>query len=100
MTNIIVFALWYWESDCGGPVKRALGTTSPDSLFQQMANPEHAPADWEPHFVDYVHLSFTNATTFSPTDVVPMACLAKVVMMVQSIISIALVIARVVNVLN
>ncbi len=104
LTNIIVFALWYWESDCGGPVKRALGKTEyPDFLFQQMANPEHAPADWEPHFVDYLYLSFTNATAFSPTDVVPMARWAKVVMMIQSIISIitiALVIARAVNVLN
>jgi uncharacterized membrane protein len=102
-TNVIAFALWYWEFDRGGPVSRALGTTQhPDLLFTQMAVPELAPPDWEPRFVDYLYLSFTNATAFSPTDVMPMARWAKLTMLVQSAVSLAigvLVIARAVNIL-
>jgi hypothetical protein len=103
-TNVIVFGLWYWESDRGGPVERAIGTRKyPDFLFPQMANPELAPPDWEPGFVDYFYTSFTNATAFSPTDVLPMAPWAKLTMLAQSTISImtvALVIARAVNILH
>jgi uncharacterized membrane protein len=102
-TNVIAFALWYWEFDRGGPVNRALGTTQhPDLLFPQMATPELAPPDWEPRFVDYLYLSFTNATAFSPTDVMPLARWAKLTMLVQSAVSLAvgaLVIARAVNIL-
>jgi uncharacterized membrane protein len=102
-TNVIAFALWYWEFDRGGPVNRALGTSQlPDLLFPQMAAPELAPPDWEPRFVDYLYLSFTNATAFSPTDVMPMARWAKLTMLVQSAVSLAvgvLVIARAVNIL-
>jgi len=102
-TNVIAFALWYWEFDRGGPVSRALGTTRhPDLLFPQMASPELAPPDWEPQFVDYLYLSFTNATAFSPTDVMPLARWAKLTMLVQSAVSLsigALVIARAVNIL-
>ena len=102
-TNVIAFALWYWEFDRGGPVHRADGMRQhPDLMFPQMANPELAPADWEPHFVDYLYLSFTNATAFSPTDVMPLARWAKLTMAVQSAVSLgvgALVIARAVNIL-
>jgi uncharacterized membrane protein len=102
-TNVIAFALWYWEFDRGGPVNRALGTTQhPDLLFPQMAAPELAAPDWEPRFVDYIYLSFTNATAFSPTDVMPLARWAKLTMLVQSAVSLAvgaLVIARAVNIL-
>jgi uncharacterized membrane protein len=102
-TNVIAFALWYWEFDRGGPVHRAEGLRQhPDLMFPQMANPELAPADWEPHFVDYLYLSFTNATAFSPTDVMPLARWAKLTMAVQSAVSLAvgaLVIARAVNIL-
>jgi uncharacterized membrane protein len=102
-TNVIAFALWYWEFDRGGPVNRALGTSQlPDLLFTQMAAPELSPPDWEPRFVDYFYLSFTNATAFSPTDVMPMARWAKLTMLVQSAVSLAigvLVIARAVNIL-
>jgi uncharacterized membrane protein len=102
-TNVIAFALWYWEFDRGGPVVRALGTTQhPDLLFPQMAAPELAAPDWEPRFVDYLYLSFTNATAFSPTDVLPLARWAKLTMLVQSAVSLAvgaLVIARAVNIL-
>jgi len=102
-TNVIAFALWYWEFDRGGPVNRALGTAQhPDLLFPQMGAPELAPPDWEPRFVDYLYLSFTNATAFSPTDVMPLARWAKLTMLVQSAVSLAigaLVIARAVNIL-
>jgi uncharacterized membrane protein len=103
-TNVIAFALWYWEFDRGGPVHRAHGTFQhPDMLFPQMTVQELTPADWEPYFVDYLYTSFTNATAFSPTDVMPMARWAKLTMLVQSAVSLALgalVIARAVNILN
>jgi uncharacterized membrane protein len=103
-TNVIAFALWYWEFDRGGPVHRAHGTFQfPDLMFPQMASPELAVPEWEPQFVDYLYLSFTNATAFSPTDVMPLARWAKLTMLVQSAVSLALgvlVIARAVNILN
>jgi len=103
-TNVIAFGLWYWEFDRGGPVRRAEGTAQhPDLMFPQMTSPRLAPPDWEPHFVDYLYLSFTNATAFSPTDVMPLARWAKLTMAVQSAVSLAvgaLVIARAVNILK
>jgi uncharacterized membrane protein len=104
LINVIVFALWYWDLDRGGPAARAVAPRPyPDFLFVQMQNPELAPTDWEPRFVDYLYLSFTNATAFSPTDVMPMSRWAKLTMMLQSIVSlvtVALVIARAVNILK
>jgi uncharacterized membrane protein len=103
-TNVIAFALWYWEFDRGGPVQRAQGTMRhPDLMFPQMVSPQLAPADWEPRFVDYLYLGFTNATAFSPTDVMPLSRWAKMTMLVQSAVSLAvgaLVIARAVNILR
>jgi hypothetical protein len=103
-TNVIAFGLWYWEFDRGGPVHRAEGTRQhPDLMFPQMASPQLASPDWEPYFVDYLYLSFTNATAFSPTDVMPLARWAKLTMAVQSAVSLAvgaLVIARAVNILR
>jgi len=104
LTNVIVFALWYWELDRGGPGDRANAVKPmPDFLFAQMQSPEFAPPDWEPQFVDYLYLSFTDATAFSPTDVLPMSRWAKMTMMLQSCVSlaiVALVIARAVNILK
>jgi hypothetical protein len=104
LTNVIVFALWYWELDRGGPVARACGTRShTDFLFAQMTAPEFVDKDWEPAFVDYLYLSFTNATAFSPTDTLPLSRWAKLTMMFQSAVSlatVALVVARAVNVLH
>jgi len=105
LTNVVVFALWYWEFDRGGPVARALATKPyPDFLFVQMTSPpELVPANWEPAFADYLYLAFTNAAAFSPTDVMPLSRWAKMAMTVQSIISIvtiALVVARAVNILQ
>jgi uncharacterized membrane protein len=103
-TNVIVFGLWYWEFDRGGPVARAIGARPyPDFLFPQMTSPELAPPDWEPGFVDYLYVSFTNATAFSPTDVMPMTRWAKLTMLTQSaisVITVALIIARAVNILK
>jgi uncharacterized membrane protein len=102
-TNVIAFALWYWEFDRGGPVHRAHGTFQYlDFLFPQMTVDDLTPPDWEPRFVDYLYLSFTNATAFSPTDVMPLARWAKLTMLLQSAVSLslgALVIARAVNIL-
>jgi uncharacterized membrane protein len=104
LTNIVIFALWYWELDRGGPAARAAGHHRyPDLLFTQMATPEVAPDDWEPTFVDYFYLAFTNATAFSPTDVLPLTRWAKLLMLLQSAVSfsiVVLVIARAVNILN
>jgi uncharacterized membrane protein len=104
LTNVIVFGLWYWEFDRGGAVERAAGTQPyPDFVFPQMTNPELAPPDWEPGFVDYLYTSFTNAMAFSPTDVMPMTRWTKLTMLTQSLISVVilvLVIARAVNILK
>jgi len=104
LTNIVVFALWYWEFDRGGPAERAVASKPyPDFLFPQMTSPELAPQDWEPGFVDYFYMSFTNATAFSPTDVMPLSRWAKLTMLTQSAISlvtVVLVIARAVNILK
>jgi len=105
LANVIVFGLWYWEFDRGGPVARALNTKQyPDFQFVQMVSPpEMVPPDWEPHFIDYLYLAFTNAAAFSPTDVMPLSRWAKVAMTLQSAISIvtvALVVSRAVNILQ
>jgi uncharacterized membrane protein len=104
LVNVIVFALLYWEFDRGGPAARAMAAHDyPDFLFPQMTSPELSPPDWEAGFVDYLYVSFTNATAFSPTDVLPMSKWAKLSMLVQSALSLmlaALVIARAVNILH
>ena len=104
LTNVIVFGVWYWEFDRGGPIARAAGSQPyPDFVFPQMTNPELAPADWESGFVDYLYMSFTNAMAFSPTDVMPMTRWAKLTMLTQSVISVVtlvLVVARAVNILT
>lgn len=105
VTNIIVFGMWYWELDRGGPGRRADGTGEqpPGMVFPQMTDGELASPGWFPEFVDYLYLSFTNAAAFSPTDVMPYARWAKLMMMGQSIVSlglVALVIARAINVLG
>ncbi len=103
-TNVIIFALWYWELDRGGPAARAAGADpEPDFLFPQMEATSAHFHDWEPEFTDYTYVSFTNATAFSPTDTMPLSRWAKLAMMLQSAISLvtaALVIARAVNILH
>ena len=105
LTNVVVFALWYWEFDRGGPVARALNVKRyPDFQFVQMVSPpDMVPPDWEPNFVDYLYLALTNAAAFSPTDVMPLSRWAKVAMAAQSLVSIvtvALVVSRAVNILQ
>jgi len=104
LTNVIVFAMWYWDLDRGGPAARALALKNyPDFLFPQMTASDLSPPEWQPMFFDYLYLSFTNAAAFSPTDTLPLARWAKMTMMLQSIVSlgtVVLVIARAVNILK
>jgi uncharacterized membrane protein len=103
-TNVMLFAVWYWELDRGGPATRFLAPeTSPDFQFPQTDNPHLAPPGWRPGFVDYLYLSLTNATAFSPTDTNPLTPTAKAVMALQSVsalLTIALVVSRAVNILG
>ena len=101
--NVILFSLWYWQFDRGGPAERAAGTAVPPSFaFPENATPELAPAGWRPGYPDYLYLAYTNATAFSPTDTLPVRRWAKLTMMVQSTLSLViaiLVIARAINIL-
>ena len=109
ITNILVFALWYWRLDAGGPHQRDQRAEHTDGafLFPQMTMSEQALRDagienWSPVFVDYLFLSFNTSTAFSPTDVPVLARWAKVLMMLQSLLSlliVALLAARAVNIL-
>ncbi len=103
LTNMILFTLWYWELDAGGPVARMHKKLEhPDFLFTQMTLPQFAKSNWRPSFVDYLFLSFTNASAFSPTDTLPLSPRAKMLMLIQALISlvtVALVAARAVNIL-
>lgn len=104
ITNIIAFGIWYWELDRGGPFARGTAQRPhPDFMFPQMANPELAPKDWRPKFLDYLYVSVTNVMAFSPTDTMPLARWAKVMMTLQAMVAVstlALVFARAVNVLS
>ena len=103
VTNVVVFSLWFWELDRGGAAERAAGSgIRPSFGFPEDAMPELAPGGWIPRYPDYLYLSFTNATAFSPTDTLPMRTWAKMAMMLESVISLLtaiLVIARAINVL-
>ena len=86
LTNVIAFSLWYWELDRGGPAQRAAGPISRRaSPFPENAMPEFAAAGWLPKYPDYLYLSFTNATAFSPTDTLPVKTWAKMAMMLESV---------------
>ena len=102
LTNTIVFALWYWEYDRGGPASRALALVeTPDLLFPQMTDPKLA-LNWEPIVIDYLFVSYTNSAAFSPTDTLPLSRWAKVLFMLQSalsLVTVALIAARAVNIL-
>jgi uncharacterized membrane protein len=104
LTNALVFGLWYWQTDRGGPGGRAAGHDGPpDFLFPQMNDDRIQPANWRPRFIDYLYLSVTNATAFSPTDTMPLTATAKSIMGVQAIVSlvtIGLIVSRAVNILQ
>lgn len=98
--NNLAFAMLFWLLDGGGPLARIHHRQPLDFAFTQHLNPELAPPGWRPVFLDYLHLGFTNATAFSPTDVMPLTIRSKYVMLVQATVSLALfglVIARAVN---
>lgn len=103
VTNVVVFSLWFWELDRGGAAERAAASGIPPSFgFPEDAMPELAPEGWLPRYPDYLYLSFTNATAFSPTDTLPVRTWAKMAMMSESVISLItaiLVVARAINVL-
>jgi uncharacterized membrane protein len=103
-TNVLVFALWFWELDNGGPAaRRTADPLERDFLFPQQATPEVTRPGWHPFFLDYLYLSFTNATAFSPTDAMPLTRWAKMLMLVESAVSLVLAImvaARAVNILK
>ena len=102
--NVIVFALWFWELDSGGPRARVEARPAErDFMFPQQLQPEPEWATWRPLFLDYVYLSFTNATAFSPTDAMPFSRWAKMLMLVEAAASLLLaimVVARAVNILR
>jgi hypothetical protein len=98
--NNLAFGMLYWLMDSGGPIARSQHPTPIDFAFTQQMSPELAPPGWRPVFLDYLHLGFTNATAFSPTDVMPLTLRAKYVMIVQSTVALALfglIVARAVN---
>ncbi len=106
LTNVLVFALWYWRLDAGGPHARehASGPVRSAFLFPQMTRPQGQPddAEWSPQFVDYLFLAFNTSTAFSPTDTAVLSRGAKLAMMAQALISLlilALLAARAVNIL-
>ena len=110
LTNLLIFALWYWQIDRGGPANRARHpdpTTPeghPDFIFPEMdGGRPYTPDDWMPAFLDYLALALTTATAFSPTDTMPNSRLAKVLMSVQGLISLivlGLIISRAVGILG
>jgi uncharacterized membrane protein len=104
ISNNLAFALLYWELDGGGPAARLWHPRRfPDLAFPQELSPGIAPEGWKPQFFDYLYLAVTNATAFSPTDVMPLAGWAKSAMAVQALISLTvlgLVVARAINVLS
>ena len=103
-TNVVAFALWFWELDQGGPLARRQAPTQPaDFQFPQQENPGLAAPGWHPRLFDYIYIAFTNAIAFSPTDAMPLSQRAKVLMLVESAssaLTVLLVAARAVNILR
>jgi hypothetical protein len=104
-SDVVVFGLWFWELEAGGPISRlrAPARLMPEFQFPQDENPQLAPADWRPQVWDYLYVSLTNAIAFSPTDTMPLTVRAKAMMGLESAISavtVLLVAARAVNVLG
>jgi uncharacterized membrane protein len=101
-TNVVIYGLWYWSFDRGGPIRRLRpDPPAPDFQFPQMENPQLAAPGWVPELVDYLYVSFTNSIAFSPTDAMPLSRRAKLLMLSESAVSavtILLVAARAVNI--
>ena len=104
ITNVLLFTVWYWELDRGGPIARKQEVLcAPDFLFPQMTDPKLGGLDWRATYVDYLYTSFTNASAFSPTDTMPLTPIAKMLMLAQSLaslITLGMVFARAVNILT
>lgn len=103
VTNIFMFTLWYWEMDGGGPDHRVASERQRDFLFPQMIHTHIAKPDWLPGFMDYMYLSTTNVTNFASADTIPISHRAKLLMMIQALVSLAtvvLVAARAIGILQ
>ena len=103
LTNVIVYGIWFWEIDGGGPHMRAGGTGLVDIQFPQLENPSLAPENWHPRFYDYLYTAFANGTSFAPADAMPLTLRIKVLFATESMVSliaITVVAARAVNILR
>jgi uncharacterized membrane protein len=103
LTNVIVYGIWFWEIDGGGPHMRAGGTELVDIQFPQLENPSLAPEKWHPRFHDYLYTAFANGTSFAPADAMPLTLRIKVLFATESMVSliaITVVAARAVNILR
>ncbi len=103
LTNVLVFGVWFWEIDRGGPHRRAAGGGWADLQFPQMENPTLAPPGWRPRFLDYLYTSFANGSSFAPADAMPLSARAKALFAseaVVSLVTVAVVAARAVNILR
>ena len=103
VANVLTFSLLYWQIDQGGPYARAIASkVKPDWVFPQPAKPEDLPPDWRPLFLDYLYLGYNTATAFSPTDALPLTRRAKMLMMIESTISLltmVIILSRAINIL-
>ncbi|HSE91316.1 MAG TPA: hypothetical protein VLJ79_34225 [Candidatus Binatia bacterium] len=103
IANVLIFSLLYWQIDRGGPYARAQNlTVKPDWLFPEPAIPEDLPHDWRPLFLDYLYLGYNTATAFSPTDALPLTHRAKMLMMIESTISLltmVIILSRAINII-
>ena len=103
VANVLTFSLLYWQIDQGGPYARASkSSVKPDWVFPQPAKPEDLPPDWRPLFLDYLYLGYNTATAFSPTDALPLTRRAKMLMMIESTISLltmVIILSRAINIL-
>ena len=105
ITNLMLFTVWYWELDRGGPLAsiRDRPVVAPDFLFPQMSDKRFAAPGWKPHFEDYLYVSLTNQCAFSPTDTMPLTPRLKLLMGVQgvaSLVTVGIIVARAVNILS
>ena len=105
ITNVIAFGVWFWELDRGGPIRRhRVDHGLPDFSFAQMNDPDLVRGHgWHPTFLDYLYVSLTNSSAFSPTDALPLTQRAKALMALQAVMSLATIVvvgARAVNILN
>jgi hypothetical protein len=103
IANVLFFSLLYWQTDRGGPYARASKlSVKPDWIFPQPATPENLPPDWRPLFLDYLYLGYNTATAFSPTDALPLTRRAKMLMMIESTISLltmVIILSRAINII-